>query len=677
MFIKTLSLVFLAGCIFQFHAAVPKRGTLLMVDGHNSWAHAGGQILLLDLKTGDTVKFGESVGQPQFSPNGRNIVYCSGTWESDGQPGIGYLKVLNLRTRQTRTLLTIPQSSIEPYSWFGFVTYATDSTIYFARYRWILRYNLNHDTLDSIYLVKGYLSSADSTIPWEERSQTTMCEGGVSADGTRATLEMDDMGAGMTFAIDIVKKTEVHMGPGELCQTACSPDGRWSVMTNHSVNMVRLFQQPDSAYREILASPSGNLWLNFFSQNSSNLLFYHTVDNQAVYVWQLDVNRYDYLTDIGNGWHFFPSGWVLDTIPPSAPSNLRLANAAGHAITLAWSAPASGLMPTGYVISRNGVEIGETENTTFTDSGLVEGMGYDYAVCGRTNGIVFSSTITGRYSTTSDNEPPRLLAAYSIGNSVDLYFSEPLETASATNALNYSLSGVSITAASLQGKNRVHLTTNVFSSLTDSFVHVTGIKDLAATPNTIVRDSIPVTLIRNLTTSSVEWTFLQTGVKYAYDDADIQIAKVQGLAPGMAGLPMLQTSVNDVGTDANTEFIRFTISRPMEILVATDSPLDNVPAWLKEPSWRRTGEFIEQWNIYSRVFPAGTVSLKGNGNASVFCYDVLLRPIDSSRLGTAIDGSDSDFLFIACTISVAEAFCIAGQYFLQLAGSKPCQSRYL
>jgi hypothetical protein len=158
---------------------------------------------------------------------------------------------------------------------------------------------------------------------------------------------------------------------------------------------------------------------------------------------------------------------------------------------------------------------------------------------------------------------------------------------------------VTVSAAALQSGNRIHLTTSVFAALTDSFVHVKGVRDLAQTPNAIIRDSIQVTLIRNFTTSSgrrCEWTFLRPGVLYWYDD-DPPPTYIRLVTPDMLGFPMFQTSIQDGITDSTLEFIRFDISRPMEVLIATQYDSANVPGWLKDPEWRRTGEFIEQWNI--------------------------------------------------------------------------------
>ena len=629
-----IMLTALSLCLTQSYGGAIPPGTLLAVDAYGSSGGGVGILLLVDTKTGriDTLIKDPVACGAVFSKDGRNVLYKHIVDGIDR----GALRIININTRQIRTVIRRPDTTnVTNRQWYEQMAWPKDSIIYFAYWRWICRVNPYTKKVDSLYLVRGSLPAADSLT---ESGTYDMYEGNVSDDGKRAGLNMDPGGSGSVWSIDLVNKTEVNLSNGSGCQSSLSGDGNLvAFVTDHSTNFIKPFHSKDSTYRAIL-SPGGSIWMNRFSRNSNNIDLFHTDETEHMYLWQIDVNRYDAVTSrsqtgIGSVSDFYAGGWVLDTIPPAAPTGLHLAAATAHSITLAWSVPVASVVPLGYIIERNGVRVGETENTSFTDSVLSENTAYDYVVYGKTNGIVLSSPVSGRYSTVADHTPPSLVATFSYGNSVDLVFSEPLDASSAGSVSNYSLNGVTISAAALQVKNRVHLTTSAFTSLSDSFVHVTGIKDLAATPNTITRDSIPVTLIRNLTTTSghtCTWTFLQTGVKYNYDDADIQLAQVQGLAPGMAGLPMLQTSVNDAGTNASNEFIGFTIGRSMEILVATDLPLSNVPSWLKDPAWRRTGEFIEQWNIYSRVFPAGTVSLKGNGNASAgFCYNVLFRPVNS------------------------------------------------
>ena len=62
-----------------------------------------------------------------------------------------------------------------------------------------------------------------------------------------------------------------------------------------------------------------------------------------------------------------------------APVQNLAAAVDGNAVTLTWDAPAEGT-PTGYVINRNGVEIGTATEMTYLDENLQWGMTYNYTV---------------------------------------------------------------------------------------------------------------------------------------------------------------------------------------------------------------------------------------------------------------------------------------------------------
>ncbi len=89
-----------------------------------------------------------------------------------------------------------------------------------------------------------------------------------------------------------------------------------------------------------------------------------------------------------------------DSTPPSVPSKLVVTNSASSSISLQWVAaqdPESGLQR--YVISRNGSAIGQTSDTSFTDSGLLPSTKYLYGVVA-VNGAGLSSTRASVMATT-------------------------------------------------------------------------------------------------------------------------------------------------------------------------------------------------------------------------------------------------------------------------------------
>lgn len=92
-----------------------------------------------------------------------------------------------------------------------------------------------------------------------------------------------------------------------------------------------------------------------------------------------------------------------------------------------------------------------------------------------------------------DTTPPRILSAGSSGqpNIVAVYFSEPLEPASATNAANYQIDkGVSVLSARFGlDDSTVILITTPMAYRTTYTLTVNNLRDRATTPNTILRDS--------------------------------------------------------------------------------------------------------------------------------------------------------------------------------------------
>ncbi len=151
-----------------------------------------------------------------------------------------------------------------------------------------------------------------------------------------------------------------------------------------------------------------------------------------MYLWQLDVNKYEAVTQVGCAWDFYAGGWVLDTIPRAAPTGLLFVKNTSNSVSLSWSVPTSGIAPIGHVIERNNVKIGETESTAYTDSLLAENTECNYTVYGRTNGIVYSSPLSGGYSTVA-NETPASIVSFRPA----LYVS-PMPFASQVN-ISYSL----------------------------------------------------------------------------------------------------------------------------------------------------------------------------------------------------------------------------------------------
>ncbi|GAA1968174.1 extracellular catalytic domain type 1 short-chain-length polyhydroxyalkanoate depolymerase [Catenulispora subtropica] len=81
--------------------------------------------------------------------------------------------------------------------------------------------------------------------------------------------------------------------------------------------------------------------------------------------------------------HFFgldQSGGGGDTTPPSVPSNLAVTGVTSSSVALSWSPSADDVGVAGYRVYRNGVQVGTSAGTAFTDSGLSASTQYSYQV---------------------------------------------------------------------------------------------------------------------------------------------------------------------------------------------------------------------------------------------------------------------------------------------------------
>ena len=74
---------------------------------------------------------------------------------------------------------------------------------------------------------------------------------------------------------------------------------------------------------------------------------------------------------------------VGDITAPSVPQNLHTTSVTGTSIDLAWDASTDDTGVTGYIVTRNGVDLPITAGTTLTDGGRASGVTYTYTVRAR------------------------------------------------------------------------------------------------------------------------------------------------------------------------------------------------------------------------------------------------------------------------------------------------------
>jgi len=119
-----------------------------------------------------------------------------------------------------------------------------------------------------------------------------------------------------------------------------------------------------------------------------------------------------------------------DTTRPSTPTGVAAAAAGSTAINLSWNPATDNVGVTGYVVNRNGTQVGTPVTTSYSDTGLSTGTTYSYTVAARdaagNNSFLSSSanaTTTGTADTTRPSTPTGVTAAATGASRIDLSWS--------------------------------------------------------------------------------------------------------------------------------------------------------------------------------------------------------------------------------------------------------------
>ncbi|MFQ5963713.1 MAG: LamG-like jellyroll fold domain-containing protein [Candidatus Scalinduaceae bacterium] len=184
-----------------------------------------------------------------------------------------------------------------------------------------------------------------------------------------------------------------------------------------------------------------------------------------------------------------------DDTAPGIPQGLNASAVSESRIDITWQAaddPESGISK--YTIYRDGVNVGQSITTSFSDTGLSEGTTYTYEVLA-VNGAGLKSARSASVSATTlaDTTPPTITSVSASGNAteVTVVFSKPVEQTSAEDASNYSIdNGIIVSGASLGSDLKtVTLTTSLHSEGITYTVTVNNIQDRASTPNVIATNT--------------------------------------------------------------------------------------------------------------------------------------------------------------------------------------------
>jgi len=130
---------------------------------------------------------------------------------------------------------------------------------------------------------------------------------------------------------------------------------------------------------------------------------------------------------------------AADTTAPSTPTGLTAAAAGSTGATLLWSASTDDVGVTGYIVRRNGVQVGTPGATSYADAGLAAATTYSYTVAARdaagnisSDSTSVSVTTVGAADTTPPTTPTGLTAAASGSTSATLSWSASIDNVGVT-----------------------------------------------------------------------------------------------------------------------------------------------------------------------------------------------------------------------------------------------------
>ncbi len=144
-----------------------------------------------------------------------------------------------------------------------------------------------------------------------------------------------------------------------------------------------------------------------------------------------------------------------------------------------------------YQWQRAGTNLPNARGATYTLAAALADHGAAFQ-CLITNTLGASTSASATLSVTADTTRPALASAANVNtNTLVVVFSEPLETATATNKTNYVLSGGATIATAAFGAtpNTITLGTSPLTFGTDYTLTVNNVRDRAATPNAITAGS--------------------------------------------------------------------------------------------------------------------------------------------------------------------------------------------
>ncbi|PYJ01723.1 MAG: hypothetical protein DME25_17605, partial [Verrucomicrobia bacterium] len=139
---------------------------------------------------------------------------------------------------------------------------------------------------------------------------------------------------------------------------------------------------------------------------------------------------------------------------------------------------------------QNGTNIAGATNSIYTDLVIERAENGSVVQCVLSNPVGSTNSVGAILNVTPDVTPPVLVdVSNNSSNRVVVFFSEPVDAATATNFANYRIAGVTVLAAALRDNRSVTLTTTPLVMGGTYTLTVNAVRDRAVTPNVIAPNS--------------------------------------------------------------------------------------------------------------------------------------------------------------------------------------------
>jgi len=388
------------------------------------------------------------------------------------------------------------------------------------------------------------------------------------------------------------------------------------------------------AIRNELSSIDTKQNIMIFVQVKSNKVMFRAYADEgrgdSKYIIEERPNRPNYYVSTPSSKYKMMDSWEIitgaaDNIKPNAPTNLSKSSVSENSLTISWGSPtpaSDGDLAASYRILRDGQFILESTKKTFTDDNLTPNTTYDYKLFSvDDNGNISDKFVTLSVKTTADLKAPEIaFVSTQANNLVRLVFDEEVSQSTAINKNHYQFDqGITIASIALEsGGNSVLITlTNTMTKGIQYTVTLTGIEDLFG--NGLANTSMQLVytgeiIIANLSPQDYGLApKVKAGDKH-YVDRDYKITSLPNL---LSGATLIRTK-NDDKTVSRESHLSFEVNNPVSVLVGYNQGI-TPPNWLAD--WNKLTAVVsadhtphppENFELFIKSFPAGTVTLGGN-----------------------------------------------------------------